>query len=192
MEVGMHAPGLWTWSVGDATCLYHEAPDGIVVADPLAPDDEAERFWRALDRDVERIGRPPTVVVSAVATRRSADTVRSRYSGAMIHAPWGPTGGERTETLEDGGLLPGGLTAIVYGEAAMLLCACHGLIWTGDLLHGVAPDDLRPGPSLAALSTAERGALATRLTAADPTIVVPAVGPPVGEDPARAISRALA
>lgn len=187
----MHAPGLWTWSIGDATCLYHEAPDGIVVADPLVPDDQAERFWRALDRDVERIGRPPTVVVSSVATIRSADAVRSRYPGATIRAPWGPIGGEQTKTLEDGDLLPGGLTAIVYGEAAMLVCACHGLVWTGDLLHGVAPAGLRPGPSLATLSAAERGALAARLTAANPTIVVPAVGPPVDEDPARAISRAL-
>ena len=49
MEVERLADGLWRWTVDDARCLYHEAPDGIVLIDPLVPDDEAERFWWHLD-----------------------------------------------------------------------------------------------------------------------------------------------
>ena len=44
MEVERLADGLWRWTVDDARCLYHEAPNGIVLIDPLVPDDEAERF----------------------------------------------------------------------------------------------------------------------------------------------------
>ena len=156
MDVAMHAPGLWSWTVGEATCLYHEAPDGIVVADPLVPEDEAERFWRALDRDVERIGRPPTIVVSASSTLRSAATVRARYPGAAIRAPQCVAEDTRDVLLEDGDVLPGGVNALVHGDAALLTCACHGMVWTGDALHGDARDGLVPGSALAALAATER------------------------------------
>lgn len=188
----MHAPGLWTWSVDDATCLYHEAPEGIVVADPLVPEDEAERFWRALDRDVERIGRPPTIVVCAPSTFRTADVIRARYPGASIHAPRGVADGARDAVLEDRDVLPGGMTARVYGASALLTCPCHGMLWTGDLLHGDDDGALAPGPPLSNLEESERRALATSLAEDRTTIALSAFGMAVTVDAASAVARALA
>jgi hypothetical protein len=41
----------WPQEVGS---VYAELPETIVLIDPQVPPDEAERFWGALDRDVER------------------------------------------------------------------------------------------------------------------------------------------
>ena len=107
MEVERIADGLWRWTVDGDACLYHEAPDGIVLIDPLVPQDEAERFWRHLDADVARIGAPP-VVLTTLEDPRSAAAVRDRYPGARLAAPGEP--------------LPGGVVA----DGREVRCACHG------------------------------------------------------------------
>lgn len=112
MQVDRLADGLWRWTAGDAACIYHEAPDGIVLIDPLVPDDEAERFWRHLDADVERVGHPPTVLVT-LPDARSAEAVRDRYPGA------------RVVPAADGEGLPGGVAV----EGGAVTCPCHGLLW---------------------------------------------------------------
>ncbi len=74
MEVTRLADGLWRWTAlhpdwkpGDGgpdgweqevSCVYLEAPDHVVLVDPLVPGDERDRFFEALDRDVERARRP--------------------------------------------------------------------------------------------------------------------------------------
>ena len=97
MEVRELAPGLWRWTVrhpewtpADADdwdpvvgCVYCELDGGIVTIDPLVPAEEAERerFWRALDRDVERLGAP--IVLTTVSDHvRSAAEVVERYGAA--------------------------------------------------------------------------------------------------------------
>ena len=136
MQVDRLADGLWRWAVGDAACVYHEAPDGIVLLDPLVPDDEAERFWRHLDQDVARVGHPPTVVVTT-DDPRSAAAVRDRYPGARV------LGVATGEPLEDGQVLPGGCrVTLVDGPMALVRCACHGLLWLAD-----APLDEVPDPA---------------------------------------------
>src|SRR3954469_8861528 len=84
MEAAELAPGLWRWTVGEAGCFYVEADDATLVVDPLVPADEAERFWRALDRDVERRGLPLAVLLPGAAHARDADDVAARYGGEVV------------------------------------------------------------------------------------------------------------
>lgn len=96
----MLAEGLWRWSAvhpewkegqgwdAEVWCVYAETPDAVVLVDPLVPADDADRFWQALDRDVERLGRPVAVLVSSTWHERSAATVESRY-GATRERPAG-------------------------------------------------------------------------------------------------------
>ncbi len=176
MRVDRLADGLWRWTAAtpggaEGNCVYHEHPDGIVLVDPLLPADaaDAERFWRALDRDVERIGRPP-VVASTLPDRGSgARAVAERYDGSRIVAG---------DALAAAGALPGGVEAALAGPPAaagraIVTCACHGLLWTADLL-----DD----PNAAA-------ALVPRLVATAPRMVIAAHGDPVVDDPAGWLAR---
>ncbi len=69
MDVEQIAEGLWRWTARhpewrpdadwppDVGCVYYEGPDAVVLVDPLVPQDDADRFWAALDRDVERAAR---------------------------------------------------------------------------------------------------------------------------------------
>src|SRR5438093_459495 len=70
MQVSELAPGLWRWTAFHAEwkqivgSVYYEAADAIVLIDPLVPADEATRLWDALDRDLERAGKPLHVLVT--------------------------------------------------------------------------------------------------------------------------------
>ena len=93
MEVTRIADGLWRWSTyygewrDEVGSVYVEADDAIALVDPLVPEerDEAERFWRALDRDVERASVPVHVLVTVFWHVRSAAEVVRRYRG-RLHA----------------------------------------------------------------------------------------------------------
>ena len=75
------APGLWRWATyyddwkANVGCVYCETDDGVVLIDPLVPADEAERFWQALDRDVERVGGPVHVLLTVFWHVRSTAEV---------------------------------------------------------------------------------------------------------------------
>src|SRR5438445_13566603 len=98
MHVEELRPGLWRWTAPhpawkpgadwpqDVGCVYVETADATVVIDPLVPANEAEHFWQALDRDVDRRRLPVAVVLTAPWHRRSADAVAVRYSVDVIHA----------------------------------------------------------------------------------------------------------
>ena len=85
------APGLryWlaphpAWRPGndwpeDVLCAYYEAPDALVLIDPLVPRGEEAEFWQALDQDVEQLGRPVRVLLTAPWHRRDTDVVMRRY-----------------------------------------------------------------------------------------------------------------
>jgi glyoxylase-like metal-dependent hydrolase (beta-lactamase superfamily II) len=60
-------------------CVYYEAPDGVVLIDPLLPASEEERFLAYLDRDVERLGLPVSILLTAAWHERSAELLRERY-----------------------------------------------------------------------------------------------------------------
>ncbi len=206
MQVDQLGEGLWRWTAPhpawnadpakphggwdqEAACLYHEAVDGIVLIDPLVPEsDDGERFWLHLDRDVARVGRPPTTVVSTRWHTRSADAVRARYAGARTLAIADDLTCHVDEVLSDGSTVPGGLAVIIpdapgAARMALLHCSCHGLLWTADLLIGDSAGNLRPAaldwledPAEQAWLKHELPQFAHRLEALNSAIIVPAHG----------------
>ena len=95
--------------------------------DPLVPADEEERFWSALDRDIERLGLPVHVLLTVHWHERSVATVLDRYKATL----WRP---------EEKGELPAGVHAeIVKGSdwvEALFFLEPHGALVSGDLLIG--------------------------------------------------------
>jgi hypothetical protein len=91
------------------------------------PDDEEERFWSALDRDVERAGRPVHVLLTVHWHERSVATVLERYHATL----WRP---------EEKGDLPAGVHAeVIKGSdwvEAMFFLESHRALVVGDLLVG--------------------------------------------------------
>jgi glyoxylase-like metal-dependent hydrolase (beta-lactamase superfamily II) len=94
MDVAELAPGLWRWTAPhpvwtpadaddwarDVGCVYAEVDGALVLVDPLVPldTDEGDRFWRALDRDVERLGAP--LILTTVSDHvRSGPEIAERY-----------------------------------------------------------------------------------------------------------------
>jgi glyoxylase-like metal-dependent hydrolase (beta-lactamase superfamily II) len=146
VEVQELAPGLWRWTARhpewrpdardgaapDVGSVYCETGGGIVLVDPLVPpeSEEAEQFWRALDRDVARVATAPAVVLTTVRHARSAAAVRERYPGTRVSAP--------------GDVLPGGVEAYptaAAGEVVLWLPAQRTLV-AGDVLRGDAAGGL--------------------------------------------------
>jgi hypothetical protein len=78
VELDELAPGLWRWD----DSLYVERPDAVVLIDPVVPAGEEERFFGALDRDVERLGLP--VVVLLTDRTRDADVFVERYGAEVF------------------------------------------------------------------------------------------------------------
>jgi hypothetical protein len=79
-------PDGWDHEVG---CVYYEAPGAVVLIDPLVPMEDRDRFFRALDRDVERAARPVRVLLTVEAHRRSAAELAERYDGTVGEVPDG-------------------------------------------------------------------------------------------------------
>jgi hypothetical protein len=92
MEVAQIEPGLWRWTgyheewSEDVGCVFCETADGVLLIDPLVPREEEERFWRALDKDVRRVGGEVHVLVTVFWHVRSTAAVVDRYS-ARVWAP---------------------------------------------------------------------------------------------------------
>lgn len=99
MRVDDLAPGLWRWTAphpdwkqGDdwdeeVGCVYYEAAAATVLIDPLVPP-ERDRFFEALDRDVERRGLPVAVLLTVPWHERSTAELVERYA-ATDEAPVG-------------------------------------------------------------------------------------------------------
>ena len=85
MRVEELAPGIWRWSAGERWCVYVEAEGATVLVDPAVPD-EPERFFRALDRDVERRGVPLAVVCTSDAAAEAARPIAERYGVTVARA----------------------------------------------------------------------------------------------------------
>jgi len=98
VEVTRIVDGLWRWTTahpdwkpGDdwervVGCVYWEAGSAIVLIDPLVPTDERGRadFLEALDRDVERVGRPVVVLLTCAWHERSSTELVERYDGRLV------------------------------------------------------------------------------------------------------------
>ena len=95
MDVQRLAEGLWRWTARhpnaadwpdwgppvppEVGCVYYEAPDAVVLVDPLLPAGEEEDFLAYLDRDVERLGLSVSILLTAAWHERSAAFLRERY-----------------------------------------------------------------------------------------------------------------
>jgi glyoxylase-like metal-dependent hydrolase (beta-lactamase superfamily II) len=92
MDVQEVAPGLWRWTAPhpdwqegadwqrEVGCVYVEAHDATVLIDPLVPP-ESERFFEALDRDVERRRLPVSILLTCAWHGRSSGELAERYGG---------------------------------------------------------------------------------------------------------------
>jgi hypothetical protein len=220
MDVEKLAPGFWRWTAPhpdwkddpsdplggwDETvgCVYLEADDAVVLIDPLAPPDgteDGERFWHALDRDVERAARPVAIVLTLPWHERSTVTVRDRY-GAAVWMPARYSGRDhlRASRYAEGDELPGGLTALaVTGQAAeqLLYVPLHRGLVVGDAILGTGEGGLVVNP-LGWLDEATPEELAgfvpslRSLLELEVETVVPSHGPPVLADGREALRAAL-
>lgn len=159
MEIEQIAPHLWWWTAPHPewspssfkngrgwerdVSSYALVEDGsLVLFDPLVPADDDERFWSALDDDVEHHG-PPSILISLHWHARSAGEIVPRYEGASVwaHEPAAGDVAKRvavSQTFADGDPLPGGVEALAMGvmnEAAFWLPGHRALV-LGDSLLG--------------------------------------------------------
>lgn len=152
MDVLEIAPGLWRWSTyfgewrHEVGCVYLETDDAIVLIDPLVPEEtaEEERFWRALDRDVQRNGAPVHVLVTVFWHTRSTARMVERYD-ATVHAVSGAraaiaTRAGRVDHVFRGVTeLPGGVVAYptVRRNEVVYWLPAHRTIVPGDVILGL-------------------------------------------------------
>ncbi|MCS7006960.1 MAG: MBL fold metallo-hydrolase [Thermoleophilia bacterium] len=207
MEVTSVAPGLWRWTAlhpewkDEVGCVYCETQDGIVLIDPLVPHDEEDRFWRALDRDVGRMGGAVHVLVTVFSHTRDAAAMVERY-GARV---WAPSRGRRaiahragvvTDAFRPGERLPGGIEPIPSGKATEVVfwIPAHRTLVPGDVLLGAEGGGVRLCPAnwLPAGTTPAHTARTLRPLAALPVErILVSHGEPILEDARAALSACL-
>jgi glyoxylase-like metal-dependent hydrolase (beta-lactamase superfamily II) len=196
MDVQELGPGLWRWTARhpdwragagwppEVGCVYYEAADAVTLIDPQVPADEAERFWRALDRDVERLRRPVAVVLTAPWHTRSSQLVVERYGGRLWESG-----------LQEATALPAGLELyavppVEEGQIALFLPEHRALVTAeilADLGSGLA---VCPSPSLD--DPAVLAAFLRELSELPVELILPAHGPPVLTGAQRAMAAAIA
>ena len=166
-------PEGWEQEVG---CVYCETLEAVVLFDPLVPPEDEERFWRALDRDVERVGKPVCVLATVRWHGRSADRIAERY-GAKVRRS-----------------LPRGVEprTVTAGRETVYWLPEHGALVFGDVVLG-APGGVRLCPA----SWLEGASLADLKTELRPLLELPvrrllvSHGEPVLEDGGAALARVL-
>ena len=200
MDVQELRSGLWRWAGAhpewdhaehwgpEVASVYAELEDAVVVVDPLVPEDEEDRFWSALDRDVERAGRPLHVLLTVHWHERSVAAVLDRYHAQL----WRP---------EQSGELPKGVRAetVKGGDwvEALFFLDHHRALVAGDLLIGRAggvevPVEWFPKDERQWAATELKADLRQRLTSLPIELVLPSHGEPVLKNGAQALTAALA
>jgi glyoxylase-like metal-dependent hydrolase (beta-lactamase superfamily II) len=201
MDVRELRPGLWRWTAAhpewehaehwgpEVGSVYAELPDTLVMVDPLVPEDEEDRFWEALDRDVERVGKPVHVLLTVHWHERSVAAVLDRYKATL----WRP---------EEKGELPAGVHAeVVKGSdwvEALFFLEPHRALIAGDLLIGKAGGGIElpvgwfPKGEQDWAQQELKPELRKRLAELPVELVVVSHGEPVLEGGAAALERALA
>jgi glyoxylase-like metal-dependent hydrolase (beta-lactamase superfamily II) len=201
MDVRELRPGLWRWTAAhpewehaehwgpEVGSVYAELPDALVMVDPLVPEDEEDRFWEALDRDVERVGKSVHVLLTVHWHERSVAAVLDRYKATL----WRP---------EERGELPAGVHAeVVKGSdwvEALFFLEPHRALVAGDLLIGKAGGGIElpvgwfPKGEQDWAQQELKPELRKRLAELPVELVVVSHGEPVLEDGAAALERALA
>ena len=191
MDVQRLAEGLWRWTARhpnaadwpdwgppvppEVGCVYYEAPDAVVLVDPLLPAGEEEDFLAYLDRDVERLGLPVSILLTAAWHERSAASLRERYR-AGDRVP------ESVEVQPVEGAPEEQVVYFIRPHRALVVAE----IFAGDGRGGLA---LVPSPALQDRAALDRS---LRAIAALPIeLVLVSHGEPVLHDGRRAIASAL-
>lgn len=204
MQVRELAAGLWywtgrhpAWTPADGTasrpdgwdqevgCYFYDGPDAICLFDPLIPMEDRDRFFEALDRDVEQAKKPVRILLTVDAHRRSAADLAERYGVAAPALPPERPG------------LPAGVEIAVEATGAEPLGEFvfwvpeHRALVVGDLLLGRAHGLEVPRTWLEDGYDAAIAAL-RRLLELPVDRVLVTHGEPVLEDGLEALERALA
>jgi hypothetical protein len=123
------SPADWGPDVG---CVAYEAPDALVLVDPLVPDDREDRC-DALDALVRRHGRRVAILTTLGFHRRSKEELAARYVASTSRA-------RKT--------LPAGVETVQIkgaGETMVWLAEPRALV-PGDRLLGADGGGLRLSP----------------------------------------------
>ena len=219
MDVRELRPGLWRWTAPhpdwtpeqggpdgwerEVGCVSCESAGALVLIDPLAPaegTEDAERFWRALDRDVERMGAAPDVLLTIFWHARSAQAIADRYGGARVwaHAPAADEARKRvgvTDTFDAGDPLPGGVEALDAHRAWEIFFWLpeHRALVAGDALLGAPGGGVRiPEAWLADIAPDDYRRSLQPLLELPVELILVAHGEPVLENGREALARALA
>lgn len=152
MNVQRIADGLWRWTGrheewgDDVGCVYLEGDDAIVLVDPLVPPEASERFHRALDGDVERLGLPVAIVITVFWHARSARELARRHRARVFASAGARSAVARrapvTHSFRVGDVLPGGLVAMASGRGTevVLWHPAHRSLIIGDVVLGATDD----------------------------------------------------
>jgi glyoxylase-like metal-dependent hydrolase (beta-lactamase superfamily II) len=167
VDVQQLRPGLWRWTANhpdwtaeedwpqEVASYYYEAPDAVLLIDPLVPGDDADRFYEHLDADVKRAARPVAILLSIFWHHRSSPELAERYDATIwmdarqFQRLVDRVPAERLEEYEVGATLPGGVQTIAAGRkndvvfwipAIKALAAGDILLGTGDGGVTVCPD----------------------------------------------------
>jgi hypothetical protein len=109
-----------------------------MIVDPLVPEDDADRFWHALDLDRARLARLPVrVFLTCAWHQRSADEVAQRY-GADVWRPGDtPPDGVEVAVFED---------QETHWREAVFPFPNVGAVVFGDVIEGDGEGGLRMPP----------------------------------------------
>ncbi len=197
-EIATHADpvvdGVWHWEVansniGGAISSSHElAADGeAVLVDPLRLEPAA----------LAALPRPTAIVLTAKCHQRSAWRYRAEF-GAAVWAPRGapPADEEPDHLYEDGDELPGGLHALrTPGPEPVHYCVWRetgpSVLFCSDLLSSDADGRLRFVPAEYHDDPAETRRSVERLLDVPFDVLCLDHGPPLVDDPKRAIRELL-
>ena len=159
MEVLSVASGLWRWTglhaewKQEVGSVYYESPDALVLIDPLVPPEDEERFWAALDRDVERATRPVHVLVTVHWHTRHSRAIVERYAArvwapARARAAVARRAGAVTDPFRPGDPLPGGVQAFATARSNEVVYWLpeHATLVPGDVLLGDGAGGIRLCP----------------------------------------------
>ena len=159
MEVREIVSGLWRWTAWheewkqEVGSVYWESSDSVVLIDPLVPAADADEFWRALDRDVERAGGAVHVLITIFWHARSAAEVVKRYGGRLwaprrARAPIERRTGAVTDLFSPGDALPGGVEALATARSTEVVYWLPGsrAVVPGDVILGAEGGGLRLCP----------------------------------------------
>jgi len=156
-------------------CVYYEAPDAVVLIDPLLPAGEEDQFLAFLDRDVQRLGLPVSILLTAAWHARSAAILRDRYGAGDLVPP----------TVE---VYP------VEGtpeEQLAYFIRPHRALVVAEVLAGDGHGGLAVVPSPALVDRAELDRSLQAIAELPVELVLVSHGEPVLEDGRRAIESAL-